>query len=255
MNKLSEFSTLDDLLNATYVQLLKEGKLLESKRGNNLEILNYSAKLLNPRARTSMSLDRKFVRSKFAEFAWYLSKDKSKEYITPYIDAYDLEEQENNKILGAYGPKIFGAEKGKKSQFERIVDQINLRKTTKQAYLSISESEDYKLRDQQFSSPPCTIGLHFYVRKDKLHLTAYMRSNDAYLGLPHDLFCFTMLQELVVCRTNIPLGSYTHIATSMHIYNKHIENAKSYLKEGWQEPLIMPVIKTCDERILNILSK
>jgi thymidylate synthase len=24
-----------------------------------------------------------------------------------------------------------------------------------------------------------------------------MRSNDAYLGLPHDVFCFTMLQEII----------------------------------------------------------
>lgn len=254
MNKSSEFKTLDDLLYATYYQIVNEGKFVESKRGNNYEITNFSATLLNPRARTSMSLDRKLVRSKFAEFAWYLSKDESKDYITPYIEAYNFEEQENSKILGAYGPKIFNAKQGGKSQFERIVDQILLRNTTKQAYLSLSDVEDYKVRNQKFASPPCTIGLHFYVRGGKLHLTTYMRSNDAYFGLPHDLFCFTMLQELVSCRTNIPLGNYTHITTSMHIYDYHKDKAETYLKEGLHEPFEMPYILNCDEPVLNYVA-
>lgn len=251
----SVYQTLDDLLYATYSSILNRGNLIKSKRNPNLEITNFSATLSNPRARTSMSLDRKLVKSKFAEFAWYLSKDKSLDYITPYISAYNREEQENNKILGAYGPKIFGNIKNQKSQFERIIEQITLRNSTKQAYLSLSDVEDYRYRDDKYSSPPCTIGLHFYVREGFLNLTTYMRSNDAYFGLPHDLFCFSMLQELVSCRTNIPLGIYTHIATSMHIYEDKIEGVKQYIEEGYQEPAEMPPIKNCNDSILNIISK
>lgn len=253
-SKSSEFLSLDDLLNATYKNILANGKLIQSKRGENLELLNFSATLLNPKSRTSMSLDRKLVRSKFAEFAWYLSKDKSLEYIKPYISAYNKEEQENKKILGAYGPKIFGRKKNDESQFNRIISQIKNRKSTKHAYLSLSDAKDYKYRDEKFSSPPCTIGLHFYVREDQLNLTAYMRSNDAYLGLPHDLFCFTMLQELISCRTDIPLGSYTHIATSMHIYKLNFDSVKDYLKEGLQEPIEMPTMKISDDILLDHIS-
>lgn len=255
LNRSSEFQSLDDVLNATYAYILSDGKLIKSKRGGNLEITNFSASLTKPRSRTSMSLDRKLVKSKFAEFAWYLSKDKSTDYITPYISAYNLEEQENKKILGAYGPKIFGAKKGQKSQFERIINQISLRKTTKQAYLSLSDVYDYKLRDEKYASPPCTIGLHFFVRENQLNLTTYMRSNDAYFGLPHDLFCFTMLQELISCRTNIPLGNYTHVATSMHIYEEHLDRVDQYLNEGLHEPIEMPAIKNCDIQSLNYVSK
>src|SRR5690606_23923758 len=128
--------------------------------------------------------------------------------------------------------KIFGFKNEQEPQYERIIKQILNRTTTKQAYLVISDKKDYKLRTNKHESPPCTIGLHFYVRNSRLNLTSYMRSNDAYYGLPHDLFCFTMLQELISCRTNIPLGIYTHHVTSMHIYKEHFDRIESYLKEG-----------------------
>lgn len=255
LNRPTEFYSLDDLLYATYTDILKNGKEINSKRGKNKELINYSATLINPRMRTSMSLDRKLVKSKFAEFAWYLSKEKNLDYIKPYIAAYNSEEQENNKILGAYGPKIFGASDSQISQFERIIEQISKRQDTKQAYLVISEIEDYKFRHAKYSSPPCTAGLHFYVRGGKLNLTVYMRSNDTYFGLPHDLFCFTMLQEIVACRIDIPMGLYTHYATSMHIYETHLDQINKYINEGKQEPIEMPVIKDSSNETLSLVSK
>ncbi|MRT17563.1 hypothetical protein F3C99_11415 [Vitellibacter sp. q18] len=255
LNKPTEFFSLDDLLYATYSDILNNGIAIKSKRGQNKEILNFSATLINPRVRTSMSLDRKLVKSKFAEFAWYLSKEDDKDYIKPYIEAYEFEEQENNKILGAYGSKIFGSKNERTTQYERIIEQILKRESTKQAYLVISEMGDYKFRKEEFSSPPCTIGLHFYVRNAKLNLTTFMRSNDAYIGLPHDLFCFTMLQEMISYRTKISLGSYTHFATSMHIYEKHFERIKNYLNEGKHEPIEMPHIKECSAKTLNIVAR
>jgi thymidylate synthase len=227
---------------------------VESKRGSNIEITQFAATLLNPRIRTSMSLDRKLVKSKFAEFAWYLSKSDDRDFITPYIRRYNNEEQNGDKILGAYGPKIFNSVEGSKSQYERVIEQIVKRKATKHAYIAISDSTEYKFRDQEFSSPPCTIGLHFYVRNEKLNLVVYMRSNDAYLGLPHDLFCFTMLQELIALRTNLALGTYTHCATSMHAYEVDVDKIRNYLAEGLQDPIEMPLMVDGSEKMLELVS-
>lgn len=41
-----------------------------------------------------------------------------------------------------------------------------------------------------------------------------MRSNDAYLGFPHDVFFFTMIQELVARSLGIRVGDYHHFATT-----------------------------------------
>jgi hypothetical protein len=45
---------------------------------------------------------------------------------------------------------------------------------------------------------PCTLSLQFFVRDNKLHLHAHMRSNDVFWGLTYDLFSFTMLQEVMM---------------------------------------------------------
>ena len=245
------FSSFDDFLFAVYNKLLNQEALVDGKRGKIRELLNFSATLLNPRSRVSHSLDRRLVRSKFAEFAWYLTKDADKTYITPYIKAYSSEESISHKILGAYGPKIFGTSENRSSQFDRVIEQILTRESTKQAYLVISDSSDYKVRTEAFSSPPCTIGLHFFVRQGTLHLTAYMRSNDAYLGLPHDLFAFTMLQEIVAIITQKKLGTYTHVCTSLHVYENQVENIRSYTEEGYQEILEMPLMKLCSPEVFQ----
>lgn len=248
------FSSFDDLLYATYSNLLNQVTLIEGKRGQFKELLNFSATLLNPRSRVSYSLDRRLVRSKFAEFAWYLSKGADVKFIDPYIKAYGSEDSENHKILGAYGPKIFDSKGSHPSQFTRVIQQILTRESTKHAYLAISDSSDYKVRTQKFSSPPCTIGLHFMVRSGSLHLTVYMRSNDAYLGLPHDLFSFSILQEIIAVMTGKKIGTYTHICTSLHAYEHQIEKMHHYVEEGYQEVIEMPPMKFCSPEILEEIS-
>ena len=67
-----------------------------------------------------------------------------------------------------------------------------------------------------------------------------MRSNDAFMGLPHDVFAFTMIQELMARSLAIEMGTYKHMVGSLHLYSEHAADAKQYLKEDWQETEEMP---------------
>jgi thymidylate synthase len=49
-----------------------------------------------------------------------------------------------------------------------------------------------------------------------------MRSNDAYVGLPYDIFLFTSLQELMASELDIEIGTYYHSVNSLHIYHRDI---------------------------------
>ena len=66
-----------------------------------------------------------------------------------------------------------------------------------------------------------------------------MRSNDAYLGFPHDVFCFTMIQEIVARSLGIGVGEYHHFASSLHLYEHDQSNVRVYLDEGFQNPTFM----------------
>ena len=56
-----------------------------------------------------------------------------------------------------------------------------------------------------------------------------MRSNDVYLGLPHDVFSFTMIQEIVARLLGVEMGDYTHFAGSLHLYDEHADDAACLL--------------------------
>jgi thymidylate synthase len=88
---------------------------------------------------------------------------------------------------------------------------------------------------------PCTVALHFKLREDTLFLTTFMRSNDAWLGLAQDAFVFTQLQLTLARSLNVPAGRYTHIASSLHLYERdrsrieqlHLpRESRSYMPSG-----------------------
>lgn len=60
-----------------------------------------------------------------------------------------------------------------------------------------------------------------------------MRSNDAFVGMPHDIFVFTMLQEIIARTLNIELGEYIHFIANLHLYDENYEDAKVFLQEGF----------------------
>jgi thymidylate synthase len=67
-----------------------------------------------------------------------------------------------------------------------------------------------------------------------------MRSNDAYIGFPSDVFAFTFIQELVARTLNLELGKYSHFVGSLHLYDEYAARARDYLNEGFQTPYGMP---------------
>jgi thymidylate synthase len=78
-------------------------------------------------------------------------------------------------------------------------------------------------------------------------MLVYMRSNDVFLGLPHDVFCFTMLQEIIAASLGAKIGTYTHLAGSLHLYDDKRKAAEKFLGEGWQTTKVeMPAMPAGD---------
>jgi thymidylate synthase len=76
--------------------------------------------------------------------------------------------------------------------------------------------------------------IQFLVRDGALECLAFMRSNDVIWGLSYDLYILTMLQELMASELGLELGRYTHVATSMHVYDHHLAMAEKI--GGWRLP-------------------
>jgi thymidylate synthase len=68
------------------------------------------------------------------------------------------------------------------------------------------------------------------VRAGKLEAITTMRSNDVILGLPYDIFLFTMLQEMMAVELELELGVYHHIVGSLHIYESDLDWSKEIVE-------------------------
>jgi len=238
--------SIDDLLHQTYQYILVNGEKVNPTKGVNQEVRNCVLTLLNPRSRISLSEVRSKVISCVGEFLWYLTGSDSIEFIEYYISKYreriNFDEATIDPVPGAYGPRIFGTP----NQFEKIFELLKKSESTRRAVISIYSKNDLVGDDSR--DIPCTCTLQFFIRQNRLHLTSYMRSNDAALGLVHDIFSFTLLQELMFAKLllvnpQLQLGEYTHIVGSLHIYDADLSKINHYLdREGWHYPVSMPPI-------------
>jgi hypothetical protein len=73
---------------------------------------------------------------------------------------------------------------------------------------------------------PCTLSMQFIRRGEHLHCSVCMRSNDVWLGLPYDVFCFSTIQRLVAHRLGLKAGKYIHNVGSLHVYTRDLIKAK-----------------------------
>ena len=228
-------ATLDDLLRKATKHVLSKGIYNVATRGANREQFGVLLELTNPLARLSRTESRGQLFSCLGEFLWYASASDSLEFIKYYIKRYAKESSDKRTIYGAYGPRIFRWRDI--NQVENVVQLLQRKPTTRQAVIQIFDAEDINSDNVK---PPCTCSIQLSLRGQQLDAMATMRSNDVLLGLPHDVFAFTMFQELVARKLGAQLGVYKHSVGSLHLYDEDIDKAKEFLREGWQSNVPMP---------------
>lgn len=226
---------LDEILRKLYGELSKSTDTFEASKGKGQDLLGQKVVLKDPRARISATATRGMLISALAEFCWYMSGSADLDFIRFYLKDYPPKDA-TGSLKEAYGPRLIGTgEFGYDiDQISRVIEKLRKKPDTRRAAITILESSDLEPSQKE---APCTVGLQFIRRRERLHLVAMMRSNDAYLGFPHDVFCFTMIQELVARSLGIKVGDYHHFATSLHLYENDQDSVAAYLGEGFQSPV------------------
>ena len=233
--------SLDDLLTKVYRQILARGTAIKPSKGPARETSGMLLKLSAPRVRLSRSESRGLLFSCLGELLWILAGTNRLDFIQHYIPGYSEFSDDKKTIFDAYGPRLFGDSPN--DQVHRVIKLLRGKRDSRQGVLQLFDRTDTL---EPHLDIPCTCTLQFLVRGDRLHMLTSMRSNDAWLGLPHDVFTFTMLQELVARSLGIELGEYKHAVGSLHLYDEHHEKAMRFLNEGWQIQRPMPPMPKSD---------
>jgi thymidylate synthase len=221
--------TIDDLQRRALELILEKGATANPSRGSNRELEAVTLELTNPQARLSRSQTRGRVFSAIGELAWYLAGSDSTNFISYYIPAY-RDDDENGRINGAYGPRLFGSSP-ETAQVKEAIERLRRNPDSRRAALPILRPDDLSVEHKDV---PCTCHMQFLLRNGALDLIVCMRSNDAFLGLTHDIFAFTMIQELAARSLDVEIGAYVHFTGSLHLYDKHADQVSRFLGEGWQ---------------------
>jgi len=80
--------------------------------------------------------------------------------------------------------------------------------------------------------PPCHTLAQFYVAKGKLSTQLYMRSADAFLGVPFNLASYALLTHMLAQVAGLEVGWFVQTFGDVHIYNNHWDAVLQQMERG-----------------------
>ncbi len=198
------------------------------------ERIGFSIRLTNPVHRYCLARQRRQnIIFNYAEALWYLSGKNDLNFISNYAPSMKRYSPDGVSLPGTgYGAKLL-KNVGGESAIERVVNILSDDDPdSKRAVLQIfDDSEDIYCRNIDVS---CTLALQLLRRGERLHMVAFMRANDAYMGLLNDTFSFTFLQEFLASILGLMPGVYVHKAGSLHIYEEDLTRVEELLNHSEQ---------------------
>lgn len=183
------------------------------------------------------------------EFLWYLRGDRYDTSIEEHAKMWQKLRDVDGGFNSNYGQYLFKTDEPRRggSQLEWVVDELTRDPHSRRACMVLLSPSH--LRENNVDVV-CTYAISFRVRDFKLNMSVSMRSNDAIFGLTNDVFCFSMIHEMVfellrydwintpednvlhyLGRT-LELGTYTHKVDSLHVYQRHYDMLRALVSEG-----------------------
>jgi thymidylate synthase len=188
------------------------------------EIRNACYQLVDP-TRCATWLPERKLNYQFmaAEFLWIFCGRDDVEMIGYYNENIKQFSDDGQIFFGAYGPRW-------REQIQYVYATLVKDPTSRQAIVSywrpvITEAPYLVTRDV-----PCTLSTQYLIRNAQLEAITTMRSSDAWLGLPYDLYNQAMLQRALAAELDVPVGSLTFHVGSSHLYERDLEKARAVLE-------------------------
>ena len=184
------------------------------------------------------------------ELLWFISGDTNNKTLTQqkvriwngnssreYLDSIGLTEREEGDLGPIYGFqwRHSGAEykdcltkyhNQGVDQLMECIRQIKENPYSRRMLVCAWNPKDLKL----MALPPCHVLFQWYVSSEgELSLQLYQRSGDMFLGVPFNIFSYSILIYMVAQVTGLKPGKFIHIIGDCHAYECHLDAIKTQL--------------------------
>jgi len=212
------YTTRHDDANALYIDVLEEltnddADYCEvAPRGQPCREMLARTLVLEDPTRNVVTLPERKLNYYFmvAEWLWVIGGRDDVASIAPYNKRIADFSDDGATFFGAYGPRVV-------RDIYSVINLLRRDPDTRQGVLSPWRPESLTVPTKDV---PCTLTLQAFVRDGELDLHVNMRSNDAWLGLPYDIFNFTQIQRTLACELGVIPGFYVHHVGSLHLYER-----------------------------------
>ena len=238
----------------TIETILEDGKVVPSRDGGTLELHPFVAEITDPTKRQLLCVHRgNDPFATLAETIWVLSGSRRIEWLEKFLPRCKDYSDDGKMWRAGYGNRIRswlgmtdGEQDARVNEPEMKMDIGELEGIDQIQYIFETLKEDPESRRAIISiwdpAKECTIGesrdfpccnlVHFMIRDNKLDCELFIRSNDVVFGFGSiNVYEWTVLQEILANALGVDVGSYFHIASSMHLYfDRHYTKARKILK-------------------------
>ena len=187
------------------------------------------------------------------ELIWFLSGDTNTQWLrengVSIWDEWATEAGDLGPLYGAQWVNWPTRDGGSINQIDYVVDCLRNRPESRRIlfhawnveYLpdeSISPQEN--VEQGRMALPPCHLLYQFYVANGKLSAMLYIRSSDAFLGLPFNIASVALLVHMLAQQVDLVPGEVIVTMGDCHLYSNHWEQVATQLA---RQPKARPQLK------------
>jgi thymidylate synthase len=235
VTRIDVFPSMSDLWRAAAEYVQTFGTPCAPREQRTREVLFWAAKLADPRRRL-LDLPSRVLNPFFlvGEWLWILRGSDRLEHIAYYLARMRRYSDDGVVLRGAYGPRLFGRHPSQGvNQIASVLEKLRRDADSRQAVVQVylPQCDWVPSRDV-----PCLCQIQFFLRNQRLHAIATMRSQDLFRGMPYDIGWLTLLQEYLASELGVALGTYAHVCGSLHIYDTDSPAVETILAAPVDDP-------------------
>jgi len=211
---------VNDALTQGIAIMCEHGEPLNSRAGQTLEIpMPVATVYRKPWERVLISRVRDanpFFH--LMESLWILAGRKDVKFLSEFNKRMS-EYSDDGKVFNApYGYRLRNGIGYDNDQLATVIRTLKNDPNSRQAVCQIWDEEDLH---RQTKDKACNMQIVFRIRSGYLYMTVNNRSNDMVWGAyGANVVQFSMIQEYVAAHLGLPLGTYTQVSNSFHVYTE-----------------------------------